>query len=80
MSHKLNNMSVWHRHEGLERSHIILGLLEQTLGYYDPGLHYEENRGTMHPSIWNEECGLLLAEAAAKLAELYQKIGEWETI
>lgn len=66
------------QHEGLERSSIVLGLIEQIFGFYDTDASFEENRENVHPSIWNEECGLLLSAATAALAQLYQKIEEWE--
>jgi hypothetical protein len=42
-------------------------MLDQLLGYEEA-----------HPSIWNDECKDLLKQATSNLAELYQKIGEWE--
>lgn len=72
---RINN---WIQHEGLERSSIVLGLIEQIFGFYDTDASFEENRENVHPSIWNKECGLLLSTATAALAQLYQKIGEWE--
>src|SRR5690554_7226065 len=66
------------QHEGLERSSIVLGLIEQVFGFYDTDISFEENRENVHPSIWNKECGLLLSTATAALAQLYQKIGRSE--
>lgn len=71
-------MNKWFQHEGLERSSIVLGLLENTLGSYCTESSYEENKEHVHPAIWNQECGELLSEATSALARLYQKIGEWE--
>lgn len=64
----------WFQHEGLDRTHTILVMLDQLLGYPDP----ENPEDHLHPSIWNKECENLLREATRNLAELYQKIGEWE--
>lgn len=57
---KEDKMNVWYQHEGLERSSIILGLMEDILGSYCTESSYEENEESVHPSIWNEECGELL--------------------
>lgn len=57
----------WFQHEGLDRTSSILIMLDQLLGYEEA-----------HPSIWNDECKDLLKQATSNLAELYQKIGEWE--
>lgn len=65
----------WFQHEGLDRTHTILVMLDQLLGYGDDS---EDTKHHLHPSIWNKECENLLREATRNLAELYQKIGEWK--
>lgn len=64
------------QHEGLDRTHMLLVMLEQALGFYDPD--QELSDGNLHPSIWNHRCQKALSEATSALAELYQAIGEWE--
>lgn len=64
----------WYQHEGLDRCHMLLNILGQAFG--QPDEDFEAS--TVHPSIWNEECNKLLSEATKALADLYQKIGEWD--
>jgi len=66
----------WFQHEGLDRTHTILVMLEQLLGH--PSEPPVDDVWAVHPAIWNKECERLLRKAADNLAELYQKIGEWE--
>lgn len=68
--------SVWYQHEGLDRAHMLLCILEQAFGYYDTEATFDENEN--HPAVWNQECGELVSKATRALADLYQKIGEWE--
>jgi len=66
----------WFQHEGLDRTHMLLVMLEQSLGFYDPDCEFSDNK--THPSIWSSKCEGLLSEATTALADLYQAIGEWE--
>jgi len=66
----------WFQHEGLDRTHILLVMLEQSLGFYDPDCELTDK--PVHPAIWNSRCEVLLSKATSALAELYQAIGEWE--
>lgn len=68
----------WFRHEGCDRVHTILRMMGELLGDYYSSDSYEENKDSTHPSVWNDECGELLEQATSSLAELYQKIREWE--
>lgn len=68
--------SIWYQHEGLDRTHMLLCMIEQAFGYYDTEATFDENEN--HPAIWNQECGELVSEATRALTDLYQKIGEWE--
>lgn len=76
MNEDKQKMDKWWQHEGLDRTHMLLVMLEQSLGFYDPDM--ELSAGKMHPSIWNQKCQMLLCKATGTLAELYQAIGEWE--
>ena len=60
--------------EGLDRTHMLLAMLQEALGYVDE----DSDECTTHPSIWNKKCKKLLSEATTALADLYQVIGEWE--
>lgn len=62
--------------EGLDRTHMLLCMIEQAFGHYDTETTFGENEN--HPAIWNQECGELVSKATRALAELYQAIGEWE--
>ena len=73
----MQKIDKWFRHEGLDRTHTILVMLDQLLGYPSQSNECEDS-WTCHPAIWNAECERLLREATGSLAELYQKIGEWE--
>ena len=64
----------WYQHEGLDRTHMLLAMLQEALGYVDE----DSNEETTHPSIWNSKCEALLSEATTALADLYQAIGEFE--
>lgn len=57
--------------EGLDRTHMLLAMLQESLGYVDED-------SNIHPSIWSSKCEGLLSEATTALADLYQAIGEWE--
>lgn len=57
--------------EGLDRTHMMLVMLEQSLGFVDPDR-------PPHPAIWNQRCEKALMDATSALCELYQAIGEWE--
>ena len=61
--------------EGMDRAHMLLVMLQEGLGYYDPDAEGEQ---TTHPAIWNERSAKCLSDATCALAELYQAIGEWE--
>lgn len=65
-------------HEGLDRTHTILVMMNELLGFYDPDCEFSNNE--THPAIWNSKCQFLLSEATGKLAELYTAIGEWEDL
>ena len=65
--------SVWYQHEGLDRTHTILTMMQELLGYCD-----SEDDIRVHPSIWNDRCKRNLSVATEALADLYQAIGEWE--
>ena len=69
-------MDKYWQHEGLDRTHMLLVMLEESLGFYDPD--WELIDKPLHPSIWNSRCERLLSSATSALAELYQAIGEWE--
>lgn len=75
---KVRKNDEWFQHEGCDRTHTILRMIGELLGDYCSSDSYEENADSIHPSIWNEECGVLLEKTLESLAELYQKIGEWE--
>lgn len=64
----------WYQHEGLDRTHMLLAMLQEALGYVD----HDSDECTTHPSIWNKKCEKLLSKATTALADLYQTIGEWE--
>lgn len=66
----------WFQHEGMDRTHMLLVMLQESLGFYDPDMDLSD--GKMHPSIWNDKCERALNEATIALASLYQAIGEWE--
>lgn len=66
----------WFQHEGMDRTHMLLAMLQEALGFYDPDM--DLSYGKMHPSIWNDKCERVLNEATIALANLYQAIGEWE--
>jgi len=68
----------WFQHEGLDRTHTILVMLEELLGH--PAEPPVDDVWAVHPAIWNDECELLLRKVTDNLAELYQKIGEWEEV
>ena len=72
----MNKIDKWWQHEGLDRTHMLLLMLEQGLGFYDPYCEFADK--PVHPSIWNSRCEKLLSKATSALAELYQAIGEWE--
>lgn len=80
MTAKIRKNDEWFQHEGCDRTHTILRMIGELLGDYYSSDSYEENKDSIHPSIWNEECGQLLEKATSSLAELYQKIGEWEDV
>lgn len=63
--------TVWYQHEGMDRTHMLICMLCEAFGDYQD----EEN---CHPSLYNEECRKLADIAGSALADLYQKIGEWE--
>ena len=60
--------------EGLDRTHMLLAMLQEALGYVDE----DSDEVTTHPSIWNKKSKKLLSKATTALADLYQVIGEWE--
>lgn len=66
----------WYQHEALDRTHTILYMLQELLGYCDKDDEFEDIN--LHPGIWNERCKDSLSTATQALAELYQAIGEWE--
>jgi len=68
----MTKIDKWFQHEGLDRTHMLLAMLQESLGYYDP----EEQ--SAHPAIWNDRSRKCLLDATRALAELYQAIGEWE--
>lgn len=68
--------SIWYQHEGLDRTHTLLVMLDELLGYADSDGFTDEDK--VHPSIWNERCKKRLSDATCALADLYQAIGEWE--
>jgi len=66
----------WFQHEGLDRTHMMLVMLEQSLGFVDPDQEFTDR--PPHPAIWNQRCAKALMDATSALCELYQAIGEWE--
>ena len=64
----------WYQHEGLDRTHMLLAMLQEALGYVDE----DSDECTTHPSIWNKKSEKLLSKATIALADLYQAIGEFE--
>ena len=58
------------QHEGLDRTHMLIAMLEVALGY--PG------EGNLHPAIWNDTCKDSLIKVNDALTNLYQAIGQWE--
>ena len=68
--------SIWYQHEGLDRTHTMLVMLQELLGYTDSEYPSEDDK--VHPAIWNDRCKKHLSEATVALAGLYQAIGEWE--
>lgn len=68
--------SVWYQHEALDRTHMLLVMLQESLGFHDSDGDFEDV--DIHPGVWNQECKELLSKVSCTLAELYQKIGEWE--
>lgn len=58
---------------GLERVSIIIGLVDDTLGYYDR----DEDKGyDLHPCIHTPEAKELLGRIVDDLNSLYQHMGE----
>lgn len=68
----MTKINKWFQLEGLDRTHILSVMLQESLGYYDP-----EEQST-HPAIWNEKAAKCLSDVTLALSELYQAIGEWE--
>lgn len=64
------------QHEGLDRTHTLIVMLEQLLGFYDPDCEFSDNN--IHPAIWNKACLNDLRAATSALLDLYQHIVEWE--
>lgn len=64
----------WYQHEGLDRTHMLLAMLQEALGCVDE----DSDECTTHPSIWNKKSKKLLSKATTALADLYQAIGEFE--
>lgn len=60
---------VWYQHEGLDRTHMLICMLEEAFAI---------NSDEPHPSLHNKKCKKLVKKAERALAELYQKIGEWD--
>ena len=50
MNEDKQKMDKWWQHEGLDRTHMLLVILQEGLGYED----------NLHPSIWNKKCDLQL--------------------
>lgn len=61
--------------EGLDRTHTILVMLQELLGYWDSEIAEGFN---LHPALHNQKCKEFLLEATEALASLYQEIGAWE--
>lgn len=72
----MSKIDKWFQHEGLDRTHMLLVMLEQSLGFYDPDCELSD--GKLHPAIWNERSQMALSKATSALCDLYQAIGEWE--
>lgn len=68
--------SIWYQHEGLDRAHMLLVMLESSFGFYNQDFSCDDK--PLHPSIWNDRCKKHLSEATEAIADLYQAIGEWE--
>lgn len=66
----------WFCHEGLDRTHMLLVMLNESLGFVDPDCDFGEER--IHPAIWNKKCKDLLSSITSDLCELYQEISKWE--
>lgn len=71
---ELRRMDKYFMLEGLDRTHMLLAMLQEALGYVDE----DSDEVTTHPSIWNKKSKKLLSKATTALADLYQVIGEWE--
>ncbi|MOA23698.1 hypothetical protein D3C78_1443340 [compost metagenome] len=71
----MEKIDKWFQHEGLDRTHMLLVMLQESLGFVDKDCDIQEG---LHPSIWNAKCENLLDNATKALAELYSAIGEWE--
>ena len=66
---KRRDNNVWYQHEGLDRTHMLICMLEEAFSV----------NSEPHPSLHNKKCKKLVKKAERALAELYQKIGEWES-
>lgn len=66
----------WFHHEGLDRTYMLLVMLDESLGFVDPDQDFGEEN--VHPAIWNDKCRELLSSITGGLCELYQEIGKWE--
>ncbi len=66
----------WYQHEGLDRAHTILCMMQELFGYCDKRGEFEDIN--LHPAIWNERCREALSTATEAMADLYQAIGEYE--
>lgn len=63
----------WYQHEGLDRTHTLLVMLQELIGYCDSDTPLED----LHPSVWSDECKIELIKVTESLGTLYQLIGKW---
>ena len=59
----------WYQHEGLDRAHMMICMLDEAFHVY-----HDEH----HPSLHSKKAIKLAKKANRALADLYQEIGVWE--
>ena len=60
----------WYQHEGLDRAHMLICMVEEAFHVDHPEYH--------HPSLHTKKAKKLARMAGLALAGLYQEIGRWE--
>ena len=58
--------NVWYQHEGLDRTHMLICMLEEAFSV----------NSEPQPSLHNKKCKKLVKKAERTLAELYQHISQ----